>query len=104
MRKEKLHPHSNNRHWLFVAAYSAMSLTGMSSALAVMNPHALPLEEFDGVEAPLQKKRVTGHVQDVNGLPIIGASVLLKVCRNARCTSFFLFITIQSGSYCFQCV
>lgn len=78
MGKEKLHPHSNNRHWLFVAAYSAMSLTGMSSALAVMNPHALPLEEFDGVEVPLQKKRVTGHVQDVNGLPIIGASVLLK--------------------------
>lgn len=63
--------------FLFVMAYSAISITGLSPVLAVENPmSSSPIP--DRVERVQQKKHISGSVQDANGMPVIGASVIIK--------------------------
>ena len=78
MRNKDTHTRITDKcRCLFVVAYSAMSITGLSSVLAVEN-HALSSPVSDRVESVQQKKHVSGNVQDANGMPLIGASVIIK--------------------------
>ena len=78
MRNKDTHSRITDKcRCLFVVAYSAMSITGLSSVLAVEN-HALSSPVSDRVESVQQKKHVSGNVQDANGMPLIGASVIIK--------------------------
>ena len=72
MRNKDTHTRITDKcRCLFVVAYSAMSITGLSSVLAVEN-HALSSPVSDRVESVQQKKHVSGNVQDANGMPLIG--------------------------------
>ena len=72
MRNKDTHSRITDKcRCLFVVAYSAMSITGLSSVLAVEN-HALSSPVSDRVESVQQKKHVSGNVQDANGMPLIG--------------------------------
>lgn len=78
MRNKDTHTQVANKcRYLFVVAYSAMSITGLSSALAVEN-YALSSPNPDRVGSVQQKKHVSGNVLDANGMPLIGASVIIK--------------------------
>lgn len=78
MRNKDTHTQVANKcRYLFVVAYSAMSITGLSSVLAVEN-YALSSPNPDRVGSVQQKKHVSGNVLDANGMPLIGASVIIK--------------------------
>ena len=70
MRNKDTHTRITDKcRCLFVVAYSAMSITGLSSVLAVEN-HALSSPVSDRVESVQQKKNMfSGNVQDANGMP-----------------------------------
>ena len=62
MRNKDTHTRITDKcRCLFVVAYSAMSITGLSSVLAVEN-HALSSPVSDRVESVQQKKHVSGNV------------------------------------------
>lgn len=78
MRREHTHTQRADKcRCLFVAALAAMSMTGMSPVLAVENSMSAS-SDSDRVGEVYQKKRVTGNVQDTGGMPLIGASVIVK--------------------------
>ena len=65
MRNKDTHSRITDKcRCLFVVAYSAMSITGLSSVLAVEN-HALSSPVSDRVESVQQKKHVSGNVPGV---------------------------------------
>lgn len=98
MRREKTHIQCTNKcRGLFVAAIAAMSMTGMSPVLAVENPiPAFP--KPDRVEEIHQKKHVTGNVQDANGMPLIGASVIIKGTNNGVITDVDGNFSLEAAS------
>lgn len=102
MRNKDTHSRITDKcRCLFVVAYSAMSITRLSSVLAVEN-HALSSPVSDRVESVQQKKHVSGNVQDANGMPLIGASVIIKGTNTGMITDIegnFALDAKQGGYY-----